>query len=182
MFTMLIEEFKKFTQESKVTIFGIVITFLMSSYALFLQYKEEIELSVIANFYSTTTLGENIEHRLTFINSGNTPLSVERVFASIKTPQGKTVNSEVDIIEPFVIPKKDMLVVNLNHILIGKGIKGLHKTAVTFSVIDSNGKIYKNNFELGQLAIGNSIKNGQFQYRPTQKLNLLTGEQTTIKM
>lgn len=178
---LLLVELKKFTQESKITVFGIIITFIMSAYSLYLQHKEDVELNVIANFYGTTTLGENIEHRLTFINSGNTPISVESVYASIKKPTGEVVNSKIDILQPFVIPKQDMKVVNLNHILVGKGLRGLHHTAVSFSVIDSKGVMHKHSFELGRLTIGGSISDGKFQYPPSLKLNLLTGALTKIK-
>lgn len=177
----LIEELKSFSEENKITIIGIVVTFLMSSYTLYLQHKADIELSVIANFYGTTTLGENIEHRLTFINSGNTPISVEHVYASIEKTNGDIVNSKIDVIPPFVIDKKDMEVVNLNHILIGKGIRGLHKTVVSFSVIDVEGKIYKHSFNLGQLTIGNEITDGIFKYPPSQKFNLLDGSVSKLK-
>lgn len=178
----LLEELKKFPQENKITIVGIVVTFIMSASSLYLQYKTDIELSVIANFYGTTTLGENIEHRLTFINSGNTPISVEHVYASIKKPNGDVVNSKVDIIPPFVIDKKDMEVINLNHILIDKGVRGLHTTTVSFSVIDVNGVIYKHSFDLGKLTIGHKITDGKFKYPPSQKFDLLDGSVVKLKI
>lgn len=168
------EELSNFSKENKITIAGIVITFLMSAYSLYLQHKIEISLEVISNFYSTTTLGEKVEHRLTFINSGNTPIAVESVNASIKKLDGEIVNSKIDVIPPFVIDKKDIKVIDLNHILIGKSVSGLHKTGISFSVVDANGEVHKSTYDLGQLSIGDNITNGKFKY-PSYKFDLING-------
>ncbi|WP_158658157.1 hypothetical protein [Agarilytica rhodophyticola] len=170
----------EYTRDNKINITGILITFIMSAVSIYLQYDIEIELDVISNFNSTTTLSEKVEHRLTFINSGNRSIAIESVSVDIKKPNGQIVNSELDIIQPFVLDAKMMKVIDLNHILINKDVSGFHATAISFSVIDATANIHRSSFDLGVLNIGGKYNDGSLRY-PSYRFNLIKNTKQLIE-
>lgn len=176
---ILKDELKKLKEESKITLSGIVITFIMSFISLYMQYNEKTELSVIANFYGTTTLAETLDYRLTFVNSGNTPVSIEHVYARIESSESNDSNSKIDLITPFVIEPRGMKVIDYHHELFKSKIRGASNIYIAFSVVDVNAKLHKNTFNLGELEIGSPLLKQDFKIK-SLKMNLITGSQSTI--
>jgi hypothetical protein len=167
-------KFKSLSNEVKIAFLGIFITFAMSSYSLYLQNNESVSLKGIIKFHGTTTLSENVEYRLSIINSGNTPVSVYRVHFGVIDSEGDTVNSIVDVIEPFSIEPRKIKIIKLSRYLIGTKLRGLHKLNISFEVVDVDGNIYTNTFMLGKINIGGNLLNGGFQL-PSYKVDLISG-------
>lgn len=167
-------KFLSLSGEAKISFIGIAVTFFLSSYSLFLQYSDSVELNGIVKFHGSTEFSENVQYRLSVINSGNTPVSVHRVHFSISNTNGETLNSKVDVIEPFSLKPGSIEILKLNQHLISTGLKGLHQIAISFEVVDINANVYTNKFTLGQIDIGGDFVDGNFRL-PSFKIDLISG-------
>ncbi|MEW6990464.1 hypothetical protein AADZ91_07210 [Colwelliaceae bacterium 6441] len=176
-----VQAFNKMSSEVKAAYIGIVVTFCISLYTLYLQNNEAIEFKAIVKFHGTTTLSESVEYRLSLINSGNTPISIQRVHFGIVDLQGQTVNSKTDVIKPISLKPKSIEILSLNRYFMNTDLRGPHELEISFEVVDVNAKVYVTSLNVGQISIGQNLINPNTRL-PSFKVDLISGTFEKLNM